>query len=277
VSLARGGLLVALRSSLSDERIGELRLLSDQGDQGLGCGANRFAISADRVESAYWVMDSCSIGSAGKLYSGANNTMGESGPSFATTPAGQVVQPVGFVQQGVVVSVSTPDFRQPEVWVYGGDAPARVPGLATAGGTDQSDDLVAGQVAGDLSTGVIVHATTGVPVATIPSWTLGQFSPDGKYVLGYQPGDGIGADRYAVFDVTSGRQVTQLALFGLGGFGAREIGWDADDTVLAVGQDGRSSDDAVVRFDLHGDATLATQPKAATDPSLPVYRLATRL
>jgi hypothetical protein len=43
-----------------------------------------------------------------------------------------------------------------------------------------------------------------------------------------------------------------------------------------VTQDGRSRDDAIVRFDLHGHATLATEPRTHADPSFPVYRLATR-
>ena len=277
VALTRGGLVVALRSTLPNGALGDLQLLTDQGDHGPGCGANRFAISADRVETAYWVMDSCTTGSAGKLYSGVNNTMGESGPSYVATPAGRVAQPVGFVRQGVVVNLTMANGDAKEVWVYGPlGGPTQVPGLSSAGGTDQSDDLVAGQVAGEPGTGIIVHASTGVPVSHVPSWTLGQFSPDGKYVLGYQPGDGLGADRYAVFDVATGRQVTKLGPFGPGGLGIRQIAWDADDTVLAVAQDGRSSDDAIVRCDLHGHATLATEPKPAADPSFPVYRLATR-
>jgi hypothetical protein len=277
VSLVRGGLLVALRSTLPDDRVGDLQLVSDQGDQGLGCGANRFAISADRVESAYWVMDSCTTGGAGKLYSGVNNTMGESGPSYVATPAGRVVQPVGFVSQGVVANLATPDHGDDQgVWVYGPQGgPTRVRGLATAGGTEQSDDLIAGQVAGDLSTGIIVHASTGAPVAYIPSWTLGQFSADGRYVLGVQRRDGE-PDGYAIFDAATGDKVTEFGSTPLGEFGIRQVAWDVDDTVLAVAQDGRSSDDAIVRFDLHGHTTLATEPKPAADPSFPVFRLATR-
>jgi hypothetical protein len=43
-----------------------------------------------------------------------------------------------------------------------------------------------------------------------------------------------------------------------------------------VATDKDSRTDAIVRFDLHGHATLATRPKPAADPSFPVYRLATR-
>ena len=272
----RGGLLVALPSGLPDDRIGTLELLTDR-DQGLGCGANRFAVSADGVESAYWVMDSCTAGSAGRLYSGANNTMSEGGPSFVATPAGRVVQPIGFVSQGVVANLGTPDYGEDQgVWVYGPQGgPTRVRGLATAGGADQEDDLVSGQLATDPSTGIIVHASTGVPVSYMPSWILGQFSPDGKYVLGYAPGDGIGTDQYAVLDVATGRLVTELDYRGFA-WNLLQPSWDTDASVLAVAQDQDSRRDAVVRFDLQGHATLATEPTRDADTSFPIYRLAAR-
>jgi hypothetical protein len=276
VTPVRGGLLVALPTNLPDSRIGTLELLTDHGDQGLGCGASRFALSADGVESAYWVMDSCTTGSAGRLYTGVNNTMGETGPSYVATPAGRVVQPVGFVSQGAVANISAPDFSDGGVWVYDGqDAPVRVKGLASAGGTDQQDDLIAGQIAGDPTTGVIVHASTGVPVSYTPAWSLGQFSPDGKYVLGYAPGDGIGTDQYAVFDVSTGRLVTELDYRGAASVLLQPT-WESDTSVLAVAQDWDSRRDAIVRFDLHGHATLATEPTREADPAFRVYRLATR-
>jgi hypothetical protein len=278
VSLARGGLLVALRSNLPDDRIGDLQLVSDRGDHGLGCGANRFAISADRVESAYWVMDACTTGSAGKLYIGENNRMGEAGPTPIATPAGRVVQPVGFVSQGVVANLGAPEYgKDLGVWIYGPQGgPTRIPGLAIAGGTDQTRGQVSGQAAGDPTTGVIVDDISkgGRVVGYYPQWTLGQFSPDGKYVLGVQGRDGV-PDGYAIFDVATGDKVTELST-PLSGIRVGQIAWDVDDTLLAVTQDGRSRDDAIVRFDLHGHATLATEPKPSSDTSFPIYRLATR-
>lgn len=276
VTPVRGGLLVALPTNLPDSRIGTLDLLTDHGDQGLGCGANRFAMSADGVESAYWVMDSCTTGSAGRLYTGVNNTMGEGGPSYVATPAGRVVQPVGFTSQGVVVNQTTPTGTPRGVWIYGSQAgPTRVPGLASAGGTDEGDDLISGRLAVDPSAEVVVHAATGVPVAYAPSWSLGQFSPDGKYVLGYAPGDGLGTDRYAVVDVATGRLVTELDHRGAASSLLQPV-WESDTSVLAVAQDWTDRRDAIVRFDLQGHATRATAPRQEVDQNFPVYRLATR-
>ena len=215
-------------------------------------------------------------GSAGRLYTGVNNTMGEAGPSYVATPAGRVVEPVGFTAQGVVVTSSRPDYRDARVLVYGPTGePRRVPGLATAGGTDQSDDLVAGQSAADPSTGVIVHAATGVPVSYIPSWTLGQFSPDGKYVLADQSRNGPVPDGLAIFDVATGKKVVEL---GVGGFASqlRQPVWESDTSVLAVAQDWNARRDAIVRFDLQGHATRATATGQEVDQNFPVYRLATR-
>lgn len=276
VTPVRGGLLVALPTNLPDDRIGTLDLLTDHGDQGLGCGANRFAMSADGVESAYWVMDSCTTGSAGKLYTGANNTRGETGPSHVATPAGRVVQPVGFVSQGVVANLTTPNGGYQGVWVYGDQgAPARVDGLATVGGVDQEHGLVAGQAAGDTATGMIVHAPTGPVVGYYPHWILGQFSPDGKYVLGFQPRKGMEPDGRAILDVATG---TKVASLGAGTFASQLLQptWESDTSVLAVAQDWDSRRDAIVRFDLHGHATLATEPTREADRAFPVYRLATR-
>jgi hypothetical protein len=223
-------------------------------------------------------MDSCTTGSAGRLYTGANNTMGETGPSYVATPAGRVVQPVGFVSQGVVANLTTPNGDAKGVWVYdGAGAPVHISALTSAGGTDQSHGRVSGQMATDPSTGMIVDDISKGErvVGYYPHWILGQFSPDGKYVLGFQPRKGMEPDGRAIFDVATG---TKVASLGVGTFASQLLQptWESDTSVLAVAQDWDSRRDAIVRFDLHGHATLATEPTREADPAFPVYRLATR-
>ena len=119
-----------------------------------------------------------------------------------------------------------------------------------------------------------MHAATGVPVSYVPHWTLGQFSPDGKYVLGVQRVDGE-PDNYAIFDVATGAKVADLGVAGFGTQLGQRV-WESDTSVLAVAQDWTARRDAIVRFDLQGHAKLATAARQEVDQNFPVYRLATR-
>jgi hypothetical protein len=265
----RGGILVATHSQLPG--MGDVVLETESGDQRLGCGSERFAMSTDGTQSAYWLMDSCTAGSAGKLYSGVNNGMGESGAGYVATPPGSVFEPIGIVRQGTVVNVTKGNTGHSEIVDASGSG-APIPGLALAGGSDENNDVVSGQVAGDSETGIVVHASTGVPVASFPSWTMGQFSPDGKYVLGVQRGDGV-PDTYAIFDALDGRRVTDVSGGTLASRFVSDPVWDFNDTLLAPA--GGADGSAIVRIDLQGNWTLAT-PIVHGHVFTAGYRLATR-
>jgi hypothetical protein len=264
----RGGLLFAVRETPPTDA--RLWLHSQGNDQQLGCGSDRFAMSTDGVESAYWLADSCPVRgtTAGALYSGVNNTMGESGPGHVATPAGDQVAPVGFVRQGVVVNMVHGRDEAVRVLDTSGDA-SPLTALALAGGSDQNNDVVSGQLASDSATGALVDASTGGVIWRAPGWALGQFSDDGKYVAAEQlPNPGV----YAILDATTGAEVARLDPIGEH-VSIQQVAWDFDDTLLAVASDGQQ--EAIVRFDLQGHATRATATKPATNGS-DVYRLATR-
>jgi hypothetical protein len=270
----RGGILIAKSSPPAVARahggLAPLYLVANGTSQSLGCGSDRFAMSTDGVQSAYWVADSCAPGGTGKLYSGVNNTMGESGAGYVATPAGSVYEPIGIVPQGTVVNVTRGDKVRSEIVGASGSV-TPVAALAYAGGSDENNDVVSGQIAGDPATGIVVHASTGVPVAYFPGWQLGQFSNDGKYVLGYQPGDGVGTDRTAIFEAATGGMVVELPSSPLAITLGRSV-WDFDDTVLATATGDNGS--ALVRFDLRGNVTRATP--MANGSYADSYRLATR-
>jgi hypothetical protein len=265
-----GGILTAEARPVGQQgsfRLSHVALVVNGTAQPLGCGTSRFAMSTDGVQSAYWLADSCTLGGGGKLYFGANNTMGESGPGYAATPTGAIDEPVGIVQQGVVVNDVG---NGPTPLLVGWDGTtSRLRALVSAGGSDENNDVVSGQLAADSGTGAIVDAASGAVKVRVPGWRLGQFSDDGKYVLGYQPGDGIGTDNYAVFDAETGSQVVELPHLGMM-VALGELSWDFDGTVLAVANGTGGS--AIVRFDLQGNLTRAT-PVADTPNG---YRLATR-
>ncbi len=259
----RGGILVSTRSRLSG--LGDLVLETDGGDQRLGCGSDRFAMSTDGTESAYWLMDSCTVGSAGRLYSGLNSTMGESGPGYAATPAGSVYEPIGIVRQGTVVNVTNGSAEHSEI-VDASGTESPIPGLAFAGGSDENNDVVSG-VLSDGSTGAVVDASTGAVKWQTP-WILGQFSTDGRYVLGVQPVDGaaMGND-YAVFDAITGTKL-------LGFTNESQPVWDFNDTLLTV--EGGANTSAIVRTGLEGNRTLATPIVQGASYGDGGYLLATR-
>ncbi|MGA8246665.1 MAG: hypothetical protein WB797_07155 [Nocardioides sp.] len=268
----RGGILVSVPPApgmFAQDGIGSTDLVSDGRHQYLGCGSDRFAMSTDGVESAYWLADSCPFGSGdgGALYSGVNNTMGESGPGHVATPAGSVYEPIGIVQQGTVVNVT--HGRSVHAEIVGSGSGSTIAALSYAGGSDENNDVVSGVLA-EGSTGAVVDAATGAVKWRAP-WILGQFSNDGKYVLGYQPGDGIGTDSYAILDATTGNKVVELPHLGMA-VSLHSLTWDFDDTVLAVAS--TDQDEAIVRFDQQGNLTRATPTRPVGDTY--AYRLATR-
>jgi hypothetical protein len=263
----RGGLLFAVRAAAP--AVARLWLHSQQGDQTLGCGSDRFAMSTDGVESAYWLGDSCQVGPtvAGALYSGVNNTMGESGPGHVATPAGSRVTPVGIVGQGVVANVVRGRTQTVQVVDTAGQM-SPLP-LAFAGGSDENNDVVSGQLAGASTTGAVVSASTGAVVWRAPGWALGQFSDDGKYVAAQQLAN---PQVYAILDATTGHVIARLDTIGAY-VTIEQVAWDFDDTLLAVANDGH--DEAIIRWDLQGHATRATATRQVRH-LIEVYRLATR-
>jgi hypothetical protein len=267
---ARGGILVSVPPGSGLNRQGGIAgtyLVSDAGHQYLGCGSDRFAMSTDGVESAYWLADSCPVGATvgGALYSGVNNTMGESGPGHVATPVGSQVTPVGIVQQGTVVNVTHGGSGHTEI-VDASGTRTPIAALAYAGGSDESNDVVSGQLAGDSSTGAVVDAATGAVKVRVPGWILGQFSIDGKYVVGIQRTDSVFGDSYAIFDAASGHRLIAFAA-------QSDPVWDTDDTLLSIGRGTNTT--AIVRTDLQGNWTRAT-PIVHSTSYWAGYRLATR-
>ncbi|HEY2879401.1 hypothetical protein [Nocardioides sp.] len=269
----RDGLLFALPGETPDRA--DLWIHTTNGDQRLGCGRNRFAISDDGVVSAYWVTDSCNPDSAGKLYDGVNNTMGEGGPGFVRTPAGVMIDPVGIQTEAVVVNAWHGQDPTAELIDIGTGRATPLSALRIVTGSDENNHVVsgeiAGQPAGQVGESAVVDATTG-SVRWRTDWQLGQFSADGKYVVGLRSGEGS-TDSYAVFDAVTGQKVADFPTWSSGWI--TQVAWDLDDTLLAVVNDG-SDRTAIVRFGRNGLVTRATPVRQKKYASVDVFRLATR-
>jgi hypothetical protein len=270
----RGGILTAEAHSpgqIGPFSLSRIALVVDGNVQALGCGTASFAMSTDGTQSAYWLADSCTLGGGGKLYSGVNNTMGESGPGYFTTPAGAIDVPVGIVQQGILINdVGADRGNGPSPLLVTWDGTTTpLGGLGSVAGSDENNDVVSGSLNSDSNTGAVVDVPTGAVKWSAPGWQLGQFSNDGKYVLAQRLDASAG---YTIFDAVTGNRIVQLDPLG-DDVVINQIAWDFDDTLLAVASDGQQ--EAIVRFDLQGHVTRATATKPATDGT-DVYRLATR-
>ena len=264
----RGGLLVSQPTSLvgalyADGTLGRLSLLGDHTRQEVGCGAARFAVSADRVLAAYWVANSCSQpGTGGTLYAGAINTMNGAGPVHWSTPPGVVEVPIGFVGSSVVVDRLRTDGTLAGVWLEApGRAPVAVPGLSVAYDVDPNGH-VAGTGGGRSR---VVDTGTGQTVGLAPhGWRLVSFSPSGD-LAGTPDGSGDGT-AYA-FIAGNGGFAGAVPPPLPAGLRVTGVGWDLSGAMLLVASDG--TDSAVLRLDRDGTLTRATT--VAADPSGGTY------
>ncbi len=262
-ALGRGGILTATPRPGSS--VADLALVVNGAAQPLGCGAEGFALSTDRTQSAYWVKGTCSGTSGGRLYGGVTNTMGQAGPGYVATPPGEFDLPVGIVQQGVVVNRSGGTGSTPAIVAWDGTTTS-LSALARALGSDENADVVSGVLDPATGTGGVVDAQTGAVRWRAPEgWALGQFSSDGTYVLGEQSTQPGG---HAVFDTRTHRLVTRLDVPA--GVSLQDVVWDTGDSVLA--RAATATDQAILRFDLQGHVTRATPVHQGTD----YYRFATR-
>ena len=269
----RDGLLFALPGVTPDRT--DLWVHTPSGDHRLGCGRNRFAMSDDGVQTAYWVMDSCTVGSAGTLYDGVDNTMGEGGPGSVPTTAGDVIEPVGIQPGSVVVNAWHGEEPTAELIDATTGAASPLSALRVVSGSDENNQVVSGELAGQptgqVGESAVVDARTG-KVRWRTDWQLGQFSADGTYVVGLRSGGGS-SDSTAVFDAATGLKVADLPAWAPGW--VTQIAWDFDDTLLAVVNDG-SDHTAIVRFGVDGHVTRATPVRQQENASIEVFRIATR-
>src|SRR5215218_4888817 len=111
-------------------------------------------------------------------------------------------------------------------------------------------------------------------------YALGQFSPDGRYVLGHPPsGDGSGHTSLAILDAATGHVVAEVRNDAQTQAHVNTAVWDKDDTVLAtVYEQGTWS---VMRLGLDGALTSVSGPGlpaelAGGDDTTPPLRFSAR-
>ena len=259
----RGGLLVSKQDATGLAQpagIQDVWMVDGNGSQRLGVGSPRFALSADGVESAWWLASDDQLSGPGQLYAGVLNTMGEQGAVPLSTPAHRIIDPVGFLPQGTVVTDWSGDTSHRRAEVIGTDGTITpIDGLAQANGVDESHGLVSGRLADGEDGGVV---DTQGQVLWHCGCFPGQFSEDGNYVVAWFPMDGF-VDTLAILDAQDGHTVAETGISG-----AADVAWDGDSLLTVVNAaDGQ----AIVRLTTDGTVTRATPIRQH-----PAYALGTR-
>jgi hypothetical protein len=172
--------------------------------------------------------------------------------------------PVGRVSDGVVAygtsGVTTTGDAAYTIGPVGTGGP--IPHLRVPRGATPAGDLVSG-LAPDRTDSLVVDAATGDVRWRLPGWSLGRFSPSGRYVVGIRsmapPPLGSTGDWIGVWEAATGHEVLRRALPGLTLDSL--AAWEGDDSVLVVAED-RSGRQAIIRVGRDGTVTRATRVAA---------------
>jgi hypothetical protein len=241
----RGGFLVAVVGSDLGPRV--VLLDNEMHEVWRRCGQGGFAVSADRLSTAY-VTGPCD---EPLLTVHLGGTSGMGGVEQTEQLPREIAVPVG-VLDGAVVTSALPDQGG---WItdFSGES-RRIPALEYVGGVSQASRLVSGQLEGRSWAGAIVDVDSGDVLWEAQGWFLANFSPDGTKVIGVQSDRGA-LTAWGVFDAQSGEREHQADVPA--DWEVNGVAWEDDQhLLLSATQDSTS---AIVRSDLDGGLELATE------------------
>ncbi len=191
-------------------------------------------------------------------------------PTTWELPERPAVTPHGFLGDGTVVyetagpdssvGLATPDGTTTELGH-----------LVNVSGVNPVTGLVAGQTrVNDDASGCfgVVGADTAELVWETCDHSLGEFSPDGRFVLASDPYlDGIGLRNLSILDARTGHLVSDYQQERDSQVALTDLAWEDDETVVAVAQEiGRWS---ILRMDVRGVLEAAVGP-TESDPMVDV-------
>jgi len=173
-----------------------------------------------------------------------------------------VAQPVGFLPDDRVVFANTDQATGEEA--FGVVAPdgtvTEFGGFLTINDASDVNGLVAGQTDyrqdGTSCGGVL--ANSGMAWETC-DYTLGRFSPDGRYVVGLaNQYDGPGSTTVSILDAASGDPLVDFRPADGTYIGVDQVEWEDEDTILATVTQG--SEQALLRLEMDGRIELVDGP-----------------
>ena len=188
------------------------------------------------------------------------------------TPAQPHTQVEGFLAAD---AVATSHFDNPvDSYSYGQATPKgeldAIPlaGYQYVGGVSEASGLVAGQTKflGDRTCSEVRNTDTAQEqlVYETCDHQLADFSPDGRWLIGYATYFDLGSQTVAILDATTGDPVVEFGGYPKQAAGAavvHDAAWVDDDTVMAVVEQG--GEQAVLRLEANGAATRVSDVRDA--------------
>lgn len=263
VAAYHGGWMLATEDSNDSHGDAVIRQFDAQGQQvETTPGTAEFVVSNDGTRLAWWTWNKQD--DHGELHVAGASGMGEGDGQAFDTGGSSYVVPLGFVSGDEVAYLATDDGASVRIVDGNGDV-RDLDGLVGGVSTDSVNGRVAGQVgAGGGWTAAVYDANSGEELWHKDGWTLGRFSPDGKYVIGFE-GE---ADpmKIAILDAATGDVVTEVDLLADYGLNHDAVVWEEDSVLVSAfvmdGTDREPHAGALLRIGLDGDVERAT----AVDP-----------
>jgi hypothetical protein len=233
-------------------------------------GSWRFAVGVDGTELTWF--------EPGKLVTGIPSGMGE-GTQSVDIPSGASAEPVGYVAGGKVVFNQNDTDGKSSAWVtdFQGQ-PQRLDHVIKAGGTSETAGVVSVETSiSDFgSCWEVRNLDAGSVVAKTCDFSLGQFSADGQYVIGWPAyGDGLGPRQVAILDATTLKPaVSYMAPASTGGWVSNAV-FDGDNPQLIASV---FEDNAwhLTRLGLDGSIEQVADPVPSHDETQPELWLVSR-
>ena len=233
-------------------------------------GGYRFAVGVDGTQLT-WFED-------GKLMTGIPSGMGE-GTQSVDIPSGSHADPIGYVSTGQVVFNQNDPNGDSSVWVtdFQGN-PQRLQHAIKAGGTSQTTGVVSVEtsISDYGSCWEVRDLSAGSVVAKTCDFTLGQFSADGKYVIGWPAYmDGLGPREVAILDAKTLKPVVSyFAPNSTAGWISQSV-FDGDNPEL-IATVFEANAWHLVRLGLDGSIQSVADPVPSQDETQPELWLVSR-
>jgi len=227
-------------------------------------GDGQLAISADGTEVAWLTTEA----------NGSRGTLHRAVPSGSTDAVdeqavpGNAGPPVGFVAPGRLVYQRNGTETQAWLTDFAGDN-HRLDGLITVGGVWPADGLVTGMtsVSDTGSCWVVRDVDSGNDRWDTCAFSLGRFSPDGRYVVGYPAyRDGFGDTELAILDARDGSVVAHWRTPASSQGASTQVVWEDSNLLTTFYEDGAWH---LLRLGDDGSVSQALTPVRASEGDNP--------
>ena len=189
-----------------------------------------------------------------------------------SAPRNSNVVPVGYLGEDAVVYQT--EGEQPQVFLAGEGEPVELSRFLHAEDASEANGLVAGMTSSSSNGGCYGVMDPAVSTTQLVwrtcDYSLGEFSPDGRFVIaGAAYFDAWGSPSIVVLDARTGDPVVKFAPGKDVAMGVAQATWEDQDTLLASVVEGDEL--TMVRAELSGELEAATDAHDTQNMSLPLW------